>query len=452
MKEFRMLSTSGLLGYGFPEESLKAGLERRPDMIGVDGGSTDPGPFYLGSGKCLSARVSMKRDLALMLRGAIANGIPLVIGSCGGAGGEPHLQAVVEIVREIAREDGVHFKMATIHSEQDKATIKRWLGQGRIKPLRNSPPIDDQAIDRATRLVGMMGPEPFVRALDEGAQVVLAGRSSDPAPWAGCAMRAQLPPAPSWYAGKMLECGATASVPKGHDCLLGTVRQDSVEVEPLNPIRRCTPLSVANHSLHENPSPCFHVEPGGTLDTTDCRFEAVSDRAVRISGMRWSPQSYTIKLEGAELAGYRAITICGTRDPLLIGQFDTFIESVRKAVADKIGAFGIAPGQYRILFRVYGRSGVMGDAEPVHEIRSHELGILVEALADTQEIASAVLSVARVSLLHTDFPGRLCREGNMAFPFSPSDIELAPAYRFSIFHVAEPDDPYEMFPIEHEAV
>ena len=145
-----------------------------------------------------------------MLRGAIANGIPLVIGSCGGAGGEPHLQAVVGLVREIAREDGVHFKMATIHSEQDKTTIKRWLGQGRIKPLRNSPPIDDQAIDHATRIVGMMGPEPFVRALDEGAQVVLAGRSSDPAPWAGCAMRAQLPPAPSWYAGKMLECGATA--------------------------------------------------------------------------------------------------------------------------------------------------------------------------------------------------------------------------------------------------
>jgi uncharacterized protein DUF4387 len=38
VKEFRLLSTSGILGYGFPEASLAAGLERRPDAIGVDGG------------------------------------------------------------------------------------------------------------------------------------------------------------------------------------------------------------------------------------------------------------------------------------------------------------------------------------------------------------------------------------------------------------------------------
>ena len=38
MNEFRMISTSGLLGYGFPEASLKAGLARDPHMIGVDGG------------------------------------------------------------------------------------------------------------------------------------------------------------------------------------------------------------------------------------------------------------------------------------------------------------------------------------------------------------------------------------------------------------------------------
>ena len=55
------------------------------------------------------------------------------------------------------------------------------------------------------------------------------------------------------------------------------------------------------------------------LDTEDCRFEAVSDRAVRVSGMRWRPaDTYTVKLEGVERAGFRAITICGTRDPLLI--------------------------------------------------------------------------------------------------------------------------------------
>ena len=44
LEEYRLLSTSGLLGYGFPEASLDAGMAREPHMIGVDGGSTDPGP------------------------------------------------------------------------------------------------------------------------------------------------------------------------------------------------------------------------------------------------------------------------------------------------------------------------------------------------------------------------------------------------------------------------
>ncbi len=38
LQEYRLLSTSGLLGYGFPEASLKAGMAREPHMIGVDGG------------------------------------------------------------------------------------------------------------------------------------------------------------------------------------------------------------------------------------------------------------------------------------------------------------------------------------------------------------------------------------------------------------------------------
>ena len=452
MREFRLLSTSGLLGYGFPEESLKAGMAREPHMIGVDGGSTDPGPHYLGSGKCLNSKMAMKRDIALMLEAALSAKIPMLISSCGGAGGEPHLQSVVDIVREVARERGYRFKMAKIHAEQSKTWVKQKLEKGHITALKAAPGLDGSAIDRAERIVGMMGPEPYMQALDEGAQIVLAGRSSDPAPWAACATRAQLPPAPSWFAGKVLECGATAALPKGHDCLLATVQEDGVIVEAMNPIRKCTPMSVANHSLHENASPCFHIEPGGMLDTSDCRFDAVSDRAVKISGMQWEAKPYTVKLEGAERAGYRAITICGTRDPGLLGQWDSYLASVKDNITTKARAFGVEPDQYQLIYRVYGRDGVMGDWEPIKESRAHELGILVEVVGVTQEIANAVLSIARVNTLHVDFPGRLCREGNMAFPFSPSDIEAGACYRFSVFHVVKDVDPLSMFPIEYEMV
>ena len=448
-----MLSTSGILGYGYAEESLKIGMTWEPHVIGCDGGSTDPGPYYLGSGKSFTSRLSVKRDLRLMLIAAVAAKVPCIIGTSGGAGGEPHLQDTATLAREIAREEGLSFRMALIHSEQSKESLIQRIEDGATRPLGKMAPLDRNTVERAERIVGMMGPEPIARALDNGAQVILAGRSSDPAQWAAPAIRAGIPPAPAWYAGKMLECGAEPTVPKEPDNIFLRVRDDHIICEPPNPIRRSTPLAVANFALHENSSPIHHTEPGGMLDTSDCLFEAVSDRAVRISGMTWTPaQKYTIKLEGVERAGYRAITICGTRDPVLIGQIDSYLETHRTKVGAKAASFGVPPSDYTMVVRTYGKNGVMAGWEPETEIRSHELGFVVEVVARTQDIANAVLAMARTSLLHADFPGRLCKEGNMAFPFSPSDIELGPMFRFSIFHVVAPKDPYEMFPIEYETV
>ena len=46
----KILVPSGVLGLGFSEDALKEGLKRKPDIIAIDGGSADSGPFYLGSG------------------------------------------------------------------------------------------------------------------------------------------------------------------------------------------------------------------------------------------------------------------------------------------------------------------------------------------------------------------------------------------------------------------
>ncbi|WP_226562585.1 acyclic terpene utilization AtuA family protein [Salipiger thiooxidans] len=315
------------------------------------------------------------------------------------------------------------------------------------------PPLDEATVRRAKRIVGMMGPEPIMKALDEGAQVIITGRSSDPAQWAAPAIRAGMATAPSWCAGKTLECGAEPTVPKEPDCIFLRVRDDHVICELPNPVRRSTPLAVSNFALHENSSPIHHVEPGGMLDTGACIFTAVSDRAVKIDGMTWTPaEQYTVKLEGVELAGYRAITICGTRDPVLIGQIDDYLATHRAKVATKAASFGVPPEKYRLIVHTYGKDGVMGSWEPTMNTSSHELGLVVEVVANTQEIADAVLAMARTSMLHADFPGRLCKEGNMAFPFSPSDISMGEMYRFSVFHTVAVQDPCAMFPIEHEKV
>jgi len=451
-KTVRMMSASGILGYGFPESSLKAALERKPHMIGVDGGSSDPGPHYLGSGKTLNSRLAMKRDLALLLIGAIENGIPMMVGTCGGAGGEPHLQACADIIREVARERGFSFKMALIHAEQDKGFLLEQLNAGKIRALGNAPQISAEDIQGAERIVGMMGPEPYRAALAAGAQVILGGRGTDPSPWVALAMHHGLPAATAWYAGKMLECACNAAIPKKHDCLLVTVGEDFVEAEPLNPELRCTPMSVAVQALHENASPVIRYEPGGIADAMHCTIAAVTDRKVRITGMAWQPAPYSIKLEGARRVGYSAITIAATRDPGLIGQIDSFLEFVRASTATKVKALGISPDTYQLVLRVYGVDGVMGAWEPSKDAKPIELSIIAEVVAGTQEVANAALALARVTLLHSDFPGRMCREGNMAFPFSPSDIERGAIYEFMLQHVVEIDDPLCMFPIEYEQV
>jgi len=128
------------------------------------------------------------------------------------------------------------------------------------------------------------------------------------------------------------------------------------------------------------------------------------------------------------------------------------MEQAENASHTKIAALGIARADYQIVFRIYGKNGVMGAMEPLQNQVSHELGILAEVIAVSQEIANAALALVRVTLLHSDFPGRLCREGNMAFPFSPSDMERGPSYEFSMNHVLEISDPLKLFPITYEDV
>ena len=72
----------------------------------------------------------------------------------------------------------------------------------------------------------------------------------------------------------------------------------------------------------------------------------------------------------------------------------------------------------------------------------------VDLLADDEETSKAVMAKLRLALLHSDFPGRKCISGNLAIPFSPSDIPVGETYEFNLWHIMEIDDPLEPFPIE----
>jgi hypothetical protein len=452
--EVRVLSATGVCGSGFKESSLEAGLEKKPHFIGCDAGSTDPGPFSLGTGKMAFPARAIKRDLTVMLKAARRAGVPLLIGSAGTAGGAPHLAKFKEIVLEIAQEENLKFSLALISAEQDKSYLKRRLNEGRITPLDPAPHFDEGTIDRSERIVGMMGEESYLRAMENGAEVIIAGRSSDCAIFAGIPIQHGIDPGLAWHAAKILECGAAAAVARpAPDCMFATLRPDHFDIEPLDPALRCSPQSVAAHSLYENADPFRLVESSGTLDLTGASYEALDSRRVRVRGSRFEPAAtYTVKLEGAELVGYQSVVIGGIRDPYIIRQLDTWIERLRVKVkerASEVFARDPAAGEHIFNVRIYGRDGVMGALEPVKAITSHEVAITMEVTASTQEAATAIVSLARHQALHLPIPEWGGFITGVACTYSPAYLERGAVYRFNVNHVVAPDDPYEMFPIEY---
>lgn len=450
MKELRILSPSGIVGYGFPEESFLAGVAQKPDLIACDGGSTDPGPYYLGSGIPFTNATAVKRDMTLMLKAACELGIPLVVGTAGGCGADVHVAREVEIIREIAREQKLSFKMAVISSEFQKDTLMEYLNQGKIEKLGPAPEVTEADIRESTHVVAQMGIEPIIRALDEGAQVVICGRCYDPAAFAAPAIRLGYDKALALHLGKILECAAICATPgSASDCIMGYLGEDYFCVEPLNPDRKCTPTSVSAHTLYEKSNPYILPGPGGHLDLSECVFTADSDRRVRVTGSKFVPEAVpSVKLEGAKPAGCRTISICGNRDPIFISQVDDILANVKKRTAANLSA----DFNYQLDFIVYGKNGVMGQLEPNTQITSHEIGIVIDVVADTQEQSAAVCSVARSTLLHYGYPGRIATAGNLAFPFSPSDIKVGPIYVFSVYALLRSNDPLSLFDCTYEEV
>ena len=258
-----------------------------------------------------------------------------------------------------------------------------------------------------------MGCEPLQRALEMECQVVLAGRCYDPANFAALPIMLGYDPALALHLGKILECGAIAATPgSGADCVLGTLRRDSFLLEALNPQRRFTRASAAAHTLYEKSDPYHLPGPGGVLDLEDCVFTELGDGRVEVKGSRHQEtKPYCVKLEGARKTGCRAVSIAGVRDPRMIAGIDAILEAVREQVADMTGGF--------VHFHVYGRDGVMGPREPLRQVRAHELGIVIEAVAPTQDEADALLSAARSTLLHYGYPGRIATAGNLGLPLFP---------------------------------
>ena len=449
-RPMRFLGASGQLGYGIPTAAFEAGLARKPDLIGCDMGSIDIGPTYLGKGEMATAPEATRRDLRKVLLGARSLDVPLVIGSAGSAGAAPHLDATLAMIREIARAEGLRFRMASIRADMDRGMLRAANAEGRIVSFDGMPALADADIDGASQIVAQMGMGPFRRALAADVDVIVAGRACDTAIFASLPSMLGFPTGLCVHMAKIVECASLCCVPGGRDAILAELDETGFVLESMNPERRATPVSVAAHSLYEQSDPFTVVEPEGMLDLADARYEAVDDRRARVSGARWrDADEPTLKLEGATKIGERAVLLAGSADPRFIAAIKSllpgFAELVRSLVCeDRLQ-------DYELRFRVYGIDGVRMVA-PENESPPGEIFVMGECIAQTAERASEVVRTCKQYLLHYGFPGRLSTAGNLAFPFTPPEVSLGPAYRFSVYHLLRTADVDSPFPVAIEEV
>ncbi len=398
---YRVVSACGALGYGFPRESLQKALAGRIDAVVSDAGSMDAGPYYLGTGSEYFERDAVKNDFRNMVEAGERIDGPVILGSCGMAGGNRNLDWMLEVAKEVFDELGVrNAKVAVIRSELEPAIVLDELRAGALLPTGAGPALDEQALREST-IVGQMGIHPILTALESGAKYVFAGRSCDVALFAADMIRHGIAPGLAYHVGHVLECGALACDPGSpSDCLVAEIYDDgsAVFIAP-DENRRCTPYSIAAHSLYEEGHPQLQFYPEGVLAMEQTEFFA---RDARSSGIRNSrfyrtkkPWPLSIKLEGARRVGMRKVSLIEL-DPKDL-----------HAIPDDI--------------LVYGRNGVQ--KTPVAPTE-RELGIIVKTRARTADAANKLASLLTHYLIHYGYPGRKATAGNIAYPLSPNLVSF----------------------------
>ncbi len=444
----RVLVPTGMIGAGFAPETVERGLALGADVIAVDGGSTDSGPYYLGSGTPKTSTAAVARDMRILVRAAAKARIPLIVGSCGTSGADSGVDWLADITAGLLAEENLNLAVATIYSEQTKAYLRQRLAENAIHPLPPHGPLDAATIDGCERIVGMMGHEPIEAALRAGADVVLAGRATDTAVAAAFPLMKGFPAGPVWHAAKIVECGGQCTTNPRSGGVLATIDHGGFTIEPLDPAAACTPTSVAAHMLYETADPFRMREPAGTLDVSAAEYRALDDRIVRVEGSVFAPaEQHTIKLEGARRSGYETMSFTGIRDPHILANIEEWAALLAKVLTDRVRqTLGLGDGDYEFDVRLYGHNAILGDLDPASG-PPREVGVMLLVRAADQATATAVAKVANPLMLHLPTPD-MAYLPSLAFATSPAETERGAVYEFVLNHVVDVDDPTAMFRTE----
>ena len=222
------------------------------------------------------------------------------------------------------------------------------------------------------------------------------------------------------------------------------VGKTSFEVEPLRPGNTCTPHTVSAHMLYENSDPFQLHEPGGMLDVTNARYEAIDERSVRVTGSEFVSRPYTMKLEGAARGGWQTLMLVGIQDRKVLANIDRFLGRMHEVLTTLVNkAMGNAAGNFHISLRPYGWNDVSGLPVNSNVAPPQEIGLLFIATAQTQEVATQIAKTCNPWFFHLPLEEA---QGlpSYGFPFSPAELERGQVFEFKLNHVVHVADAMEL--------
>jgi hypothetical protein len=451
MKSLKIICPNGHPGFApLKVESFRLGVAEKPDYIAADSGSDDIGPGPLGNDTCASPAAWQEHDLEQMLLAARELDVPMIIGSSGDTGSNSRVDMYVQMIRDIAaRHDLPAFRIGWFYSELDKDVVRARIRSGSaVTGLDARDDLEEDELDATTRIVAMAGVHPFVSLLEQKCDVIIGGRSSDSAVFAAPALYHGFPEAQSYYLGKVLECASFCAEPYGaKETVLGEITDEWVEVTAMHPDQRCTVASVAGHAMYERSNPYHEFVAGGMLDMTHCRYEQVTEKTTRVTGMRFVPAEHMrVKLEGSGKVGERYVGMAGIRDPYTIANVDEVMAWGRRQVVERFG-----PDGWELHFNVFGRDGIMGKMEPLRETPAHEVLVVVQGVAPTREMAEEVAITGTRQLFYARLPDVKGTAGGVSFVFDEV-LPASPAHRWTLNHTMAVEEPLELFKTETASV
>ena len=448
MKSTKVLVPSGVLGLGFDLKALNSGIKKKPDIIAIDGGSTDSGPYSLGSGSSKYSRAAVKAEWKILMEAREKANIPLIIGSSGTCGTDGMVDWMEEITIELAKELDQNLKIAKLYCEQQKDYIKTNYKNNKISSLNPAPYLDINLIDDMTHIVALAGAEQIQKCLKTGADIILAGRTTDTAIISALPLMKGEDPGASWHGAKIAECGALCSSNPTSGVVLVEFDQIGFTVEAMSENAFCTPETVAAHMLYENADPFVLLEPGGYMDVTNAFYTPINRRKVRVEGAKWNSSiKYNVKLEGARVFGYQTSLLVLLRENSYVKNAREWTVKLSDFLKTEIKLrMNLNISDYSLDFRHIGINATLGQLEK-NEGDPTEVGVLCIVTSKRKKISTEIAKLINPFLLH--FPLTTDEElPTFAFPYSPVHSDRGCVYEFSLNHLLELNNPMDAFQIK----